>query len=448
MSYTLIERRQLTSNASTISFDNIPQFYSDLMLVASGRTTYTSGPDEQMLLTINNSTSNFSARLLFGTGSSTSSSTLARWAGHFNSNTTTANSFSNFSVYFPNYSGSTNKSYSSDSVYETNATEAYQVISAGLWSSTDPITSIALSGVNSGNILPGSSVSLYGINRQQAIGRPKAVGGNITFANGYWVHTFNASGTFYALENIQCQYLVIGGGGTPGYGVAGVAAGGGGAGGYRSSVFGESSGGGSAAESPLAITFGTGSLVTVGAGGAGGSSIINNGTSSTFGSITSLGGGGGGVGFDAAGNSGGSGAGGNGGAATAGLGGAGTVAQGFAGGRGSGVPGVSNTGAGGGGAGQVGFAASGATPGNGGSGVSSSITGSNVTRAGGGGGGASAGAASSSIGGAGGGGNGARGTSVIGTNGSQNTGGGGGSGDGALTSNGGSGIVIIRYPAN
>jgi hypothetical protein len=162
---TLIETKTLGAAAASIEFTSIPQTFTDLLLLASGRTTYTGGPDEQMLFSFNASTSDFSSRLLFGSGSTATSSTVARFAGHFNSNTTTSNSFSNFSVYLPNYSGATNKSYSGDSVYERDSTTVFQVITAGLWSNTAAITSITLTGVHSGSILAGSTVSLYGITK-------------------------------------------------------------------------------------------------------------------------------------------------------------------------------------------------------------------------------------------------------------------------------------------
>ena len=73
-------------------------------------------------------------------------------------------------------------------------------------------------------------------------------------------------------------------------------------------------------------------------------------------------------------------------------------------------------------------------------GLSSSITGSAVTRAGGGGGASQSGGQGS--GGSGGGGN---GSSSNGQNGTVNTGGGAGGGD-PNSGTGGSGIVIVRYP--
>lgn len=95
--------------------------------------------------------------------------------------------------------------------------------------------------------------------------------------------------------------------------------------------------------------------------------------------------------------------------------------------------------------------------GNGGNGLSSSITGSAVTRAGGGGGGygnsIDGTPKTAGSGGSGGGGNGSSGNAVYPQNGTANTGGGGGGGHAdelnlwsVNGANGGSGIVIIRYP--
>ena len=118
-----------------------------------------------------------------------------------------------------------------------------------------------------------------------------------------------------------------------------------------------------------------------------------------------------------------------------------SLVQGFAGGN-TPNPSGSGSGAGGGGAGGLGSTPTGNVGGTGGAGLSSSITGSAVTRAGGGGGGGNTGAGS---GGSGGGGNGATGSA----SGSPATVNGSGGGGGAHASgNGGSGsdgIVIIRF---
>ena len=229
-----------------------------------------------------------------------------------------------------------------------------------------------------------------------------------------------------SVAKFQVQYLVIAGGAAGGQDSAG----GGGAGGYRSSVNGEMSGGGASAESPFLASITTPYSIIVGNGGARPNGPgQNNGQNSQFASIVSLGGGspGGSAGFGSNGYSGGSG-----GGAHTGTAGAGTSGQGYSGGGGNG--------GGGGGAGAAGGTGSGAA---GGAGVTSSITGTAVTRAGGGGGVGSANGA----GGSGGGGTNS-GYQSTSNNGVVNTGGGGSSHSGSWggSGNGGSGVVILKYP--
>ena len=276
-------------------------------------------------------------------------------------------------------------------------------------------------------------------------------------ASGVWTTTqqlqYTAAGT-WPVSPLLVEYLVVAGGGAGGYGNSSIGGGGGGAGGYRSSVSGESSGGGGSAESAYSITAGSTITVTVGAGAASqtsGSGLPSVGSNSVFGTVTSLGGGSGNHYSynNQVGNYGPTGGSGGGSARRANTYGLGTANQGYRGGTQDNV----NDGSGGGGAGQVGFnALVDVYAGNGGNGVSSSITGSAVTRAGGGGGGARENATIPGSGGSGGGGNGGQsssvGTGTAPTAGSANTGGGGGGGGGYGNNSGagGSGIVIIRYP--
>jgi hypothetical protein len=442
--YVLLERIELNASAASVTFANIPQTgYTDLKVVCSLRSSRTSSTDgAHIALTFNNNTSSvYSFRHIRGTGSAASSysesgATSMNLYSQADSSSDTANTFSNNEIYIPNYTGSTNKSVSVDSVYENNATTAGQHLLAGLFSSTAAITSIRLAEGFGNNWVAGSSVSLYGIatvGTTPAIA-PKASGGNIIDYDGtYWIHTFTSSGTFTPQSALSCDYLVIAGGG----GGGGDAGGGGGAGGYRTNI-------GGSALSVLATSY----AVTVGAGGAGGVGVTGtNGANSVFSSITSTGGGAGGradVGLD-----GGSGGGGSGRGKLSGVNPAGGAAspsgQGNAGGAGAGSSSANQAGGGGGGAGAIGAAAAESAGGNGGSGSTSSITGSSVTRAGGGGGGRIS-AGTYGTGGSGGGGNGG----APGTAGTVNTGSGGGASD--LSPNntggaGGSGIVIIRYPA-
>ena len=440
----------ITAGSAVASLDfTVPSGYDDLMLVTSLRSARSAGFEEYRIY-FNGANSNLSARNLGGDGASASSFAPAYgYIGVGNSSTSTSNTFTSQQIYISNYSSNTAKSYSVESVSEANATTAYSDIVAGLWNSTAAITSITLTNSTSSNWLQGSTATLYGIKSPKSFA--KATGGTIYYdaTNNKVYHVFTASGTFTPTQSISgVEYLVIGGGGGGGSYVGG---GGGGAGGYRSSVVGELSGGNSSAESTLSLTA-QAYTVTVGAGGAGqvGNTQSVKGSDSVFGSITAEGGGKGGgyVGSFYNGGNGGSG----GGASYANSDpGTATANQGSNGGDGA-----SDGGGGGGGAGETGSTSVFQKAGDGGDGISSSITGTAITRAGGGGGSWWTGNASGTqgFGGAGGGGNGAlSGGDSAGSAGTVNTGSGGG---GAVSTNvpatanggnGGSGIVIVRYSA-
>ncbi len=160
MTMVLIESQELASAAASITFTDIPQTYTDLYLVLSLR-----GSDSAVrtsYIEINGSSSNFSARSLRGDGSATSSFTATNRIGEINGTSQTASTFTNDSVYLPNYSGSAYKSYSVDHTRENNATAASLEITAGLWSVTDAITSITINR-NVGNFVQYSSATLYGV---------------------------------------------------------------------------------------------------------------------------------------------------------------------------------------------------------------------------------------------------------------------------------------------
>jgi hypothetical protein len=414
-----------SGGASAITFNNIPQTYDDLLIVASFRQNNINSPNGGFAYrpVFNNSAANKSSRSLRGSGSAVLSQTISDdiyFIGGASDDT--SNTFGNSSIYVPNYTSNTAKSISIEGVNETNATAAYQYIVAGLWNNTAAITSIRLENIAASTLIQGSSASLYGIKRGSDGKTEVAAGGIITTSGGYTIHTFNSSGTFVANRDLDVEYLVVAGGGAGGSNVNSQP-GGGGAGGYRSSVVGESSGGGASAEPKLRVKAGTSYPIIVGAGGAAGT---GEGTQSSFDSIVSIGGGRGGsvIGGWVAPTPGGSGGGGgpSGAGGTVATGASGVAGQGFAGGSAS-----DNLGSGGGGAGEAGNTDA---VGAGGDGLASAITGTSIFR---GGGGSSRGADPGLGGGGGSGGN----------TGTANTGGGGGIGNPGGA--GGSGVVIIRY---
>lgn len=153
---------------AAIEFLSIPQTASDLMLVYSLRTSQ-STVSTSISLTFNSSSSSFSMRGLYGNGSTAASFTGTTYAGESTGANATASTFSNNAIYIPNYAGATNKSYSIDSVTESNSGTVIQMLDAGLWSNTSAITAISLVAA-SGTFVEYSSATLYGITKGSLAG--------------------------------------------------------------------------------------------------------------------------------------------------------------------------------------------------------------------------------------------------------------------------------------
>ena len=444
--YILIERTELNATAASVTFANIPQTgYTDLKIVASLRGT-SPFATMQLYMTFNGSTTGYSTRQVYGDGSSATSATLSNSGAAIsiiNMNTTqsTANTFSNTEIYIPNYTSSSNKSVSADSVTENNATGgALAGMTAGLWSNTAAITSITFTNQSAYTFLANSTFSLYGI---AAVGTtpaiaPKASGGNRIDNDGtYWYHTFTSSGAFVPQTGLIADVLVIAGGGGGGNNRGG----GGGAGGVLSF-------------SSQSLTSGTTNICTIGAGGAGAPAGTNTGgtvgVDSQFAALTLVKGGGygGGIVTLVNGGTGGSGGGGGGNSGPGvGSGGSNTSGQGNVGGGGTG-----NSAGGGGGSGTAGQTApSTSAGGTGGAGLNTWSSWATATSTGvsgffAGGGGAGTYPSGTVAGGSGGAGTGGS-SSVAATAATVNTGsGGGGSGETGAGGAGGSGIIIVRYP--
>jgi hypothetical protein len=144
VTYKLIETVTVgVGGAASIEFTSIPQTYTDLKLAWSTRTTNAATSNSHYLY-FNTLNTNFSFKRLRGTGSAADS--YAESSGNLYNSAVGANAtasiFSNGEIYIPNYTGSTNKSFSVDTVAEDNATTGITVMFAGLWSNTAAITNI------------------------------------------------------------------------------------------------------------------------------------------------------------------------------------------------------------------------------------------------------------------------------------------------------------------
>ena len=153
-----------SGGASSIDFTSIPSTYTDLCLKVSIRDSQ-SGAANAAYISFNGSTSSFTGRYLQGQPSlspQVNSGTLGRFIGNATSSSATSSTFSNIEIYIPNYAGSTNKSFSTDSVTENNATEAYSNLIAGLWSTTSAINQVTIS-ASSLVFVQYSTAYLYGV---------------------------------------------------------------------------------------------------------------------------------------------------------------------------------------------------------------------------------------------------------------------------------------------
>ena len=152
-----------SGGAATIDFTSIPATYTDLVLKISARQ----GAENAFEITFNDAVTSYSTRRLDGDGSSATSNTQSSLTTAIRvigiaSSGSTANTFGNSEIYVPNYAGSNNKSVSIDGVNESNATEAYMSLAAGLRSNTDAINKITIT-PRAGTLVQHSTATLYGI---------------------------------------------------------------------------------------------------------------------------------------------------------------------------------------------------------------------------------------------------------------------------------------------
>lgn len=156
-----------SGGASTVTFSSIPGTYTDLVIKASVRTNRPN-PNDALSIKLNASTSNYSSRsITYDNGGITSYANLfgVGYVINTEGNIFTANIFSNQEVYIPNYAGSANKSFSSDTAVENNAQDARVEIMASLWADTTAVTSITIDSYTSNTILQYSTFTLYGIKK-------------------------------------------------------------------------------------------------------------------------------------------------------------------------------------------------------------------------------------------------------------------------------------------
>ena len=152
-----------SGGAASIEFTSIPGTYTDLLIKLSVRDNQSGATGNDNAINFNGSATSFTGRRIYGNGATVNNDTVAPYAGSSTSAGTTASTFSNTEIYIPDYAGSNNKSFSVDSTVENNATTAYAILYAGLWSNTAAITSVKIVRPSTFDFVQYSTATLYGI---------------------------------------------------------------------------------------------------------------------------------------------------------------------------------------------------------------------------------------------------------------------------------------------
>lgn len=151
---------------TAITFSSIPQTYTDLFLVISGRSTQAVVKSGQYIrFNADDVGSNYSYKSILGNGTTASTSgTSFGFLGNGVGGSAATNVFGNTFIYVPNYTSTANKLWSSDLVGESSQQDTEIRAVSGWWTTTAAINSISLNFNNqSATTAQYSTAYLYGI---------------------------------------------------------------------------------------------------------------------------------------------------------------------------------------------------------------------------------------------------------------------------------------------
>lgn len=152
---------------ASILINNIPQTYTDLYLLSSLRANAASTRVE-IEITLNGDTSStYTYQRIIGYDNNlkyTNPGTGVNSGTNSTGNSATANTFSNASLYMPNYTSTTTKNFHIQHAAENNSTSSWIVgLSTHSFANSTGITSIQFDTSGSSLYMQYSSITLYGI---------------------------------------------------------------------------------------------------------------------------------------------------------------------------------------------------------------------------------------------------------------------------------------------
>lgn len=170
LTYQEIASVTVSSPTYTVTFSNIPQTYTDLKLVFSARSDNGSAGGQEVSVQLNSITSGYTSNMFYtnnGTSLLVANATanpFYTWGGGMVTTGSTANIFSNSELYILDYTGSTAKVASGESVTENNGSPVFLSVVSHLSTNTAAVTSITLYAWQSFiNFVANSTFYLYGI---------------------------------------------------------------------------------------------------------------------------------------------------------------------------------------------------------------------------------------------------------------------------------------------
>lgn len=180
MTVHMIARSKLSSSASSITINSIPQWNKDLHVVILGRTDRASNTKSTLAIRFNgDSSTNYSygqwnvqdgqaggtpvASLNFYNPTNVISATSIQSIA-VSGATAAANTFGYGQLTIPDYaSSSKHKMLHLMSMCNQGNWVSHGYEGSGLWRSTSPITSITIFDVNGANLVAGSMITVYGM---------------------------------------------------------------------------------------------------------------------------------------------------------------------------------------------------------------------------------------------------------------------------------------------
>ena len=160
-----------SGGAASVTLSSIPQTYTDLKVVVSGRSTSWGYSYNNLYITINGSPTgtSYSDINVFSVGTSTGSfghsGQNQPWTAATPSTAATSNTFSNTEIYIPNYTSSRHKTISTNGIVARTLTangDVFLNFMAGLWADTSAVTSLVFT-TDVTDFVQGSTFYLYGI---------------------------------------------------------------------------------------------------------------------------------------------------------------------------------------------------------------------------------------------------------------------------------------------